>query len=385
MKKIIFFVFMIVIFSFSACKKSNQQILIENKDKQVITNFLNSETQKKTSTLFRNERINALIEKIDFASLKKVDNADGKVYYFLKLKSPTYSIESGKTQLLYLTEDNNQIKSATIITAKIAEISQGEIEKVLSNIKNDFNGKFDISTIYDKFLSRAVFKDGKLEGIGVLQTKNTERNAELPTYCIDWYIVTTYHYADGTSYTTYEYYTTTCGCSDPINESFGCEDASGGGGGSSTYTLVDAEAGANQLMNNAVFQKVTNLYYTVSMVSNYTYAYQFLCGWGNYWHVYGNAQMTTTKNANNSINVLSVTCSSSWSKQIPGALFLTHDIEYTNNASQQPLIINYNNTLTPESRTVQEGNLKSFCKVPGLTWVNISGTVTGTLNVSYRN
>lgn len=97
-----------------------------------------------------------------------------------------------------------------------------------------FDGIYKMLTVTGRWISQFEIKNGRIYSTGSILQKNKNNISESnqkTNGCIDWYLVTTYHYADGSTYQTREYVGTTCdGCSDPNYQSI-CPDNGGGGGG----------------------------------------------------------------------------------------------------------------------------------------------------------
>ncbi|MDP3666866.1 MAG: hypothetical protein Q8R50_09305 [Sediminibacterium sp.] len=71
---------------------------------------------------------------------------------------------------------------------------------------------------------------------GTIQAKQNSDTKKVNSTCIDWYLVTTYHYSNGSTYQTSEYVGTTCGgCDTPDYQSL-CPGGDGGGGNDGEYT-----------------------------------------------------------------------------------------------------------------------------------------------------
>ncbi|HVT85932.1 MAG TPA: hypothetical protein VHD35_12080 [Chitinophagaceae bacterium] len=96
------------------------------------------------------------------------------------------------------------------------------------------NGLFQFLSVDGQWKYQLGYKDGSLISFGLIKPKNDSNDVvgRLTTICIDWYLVTTYYYADGSTEQTSEYVGTTCSedCTDGMYASI-CPDGSSGGGG----------------------------------------------------------------------------------------------------------------------------------------------------------
>jgi hypothetical protein len=104
------------------------------------------------------------------------------------------------------------------------------------------NGQFKFLTVGGKWIYQLDYKDGKLAAEGIVKkgdkaaSGNVGANSVNPVRsdnanCTDWYLVTTFHYNDGSSATTSEFLGTTCiGCDLNPNVPMGlCDDGFGAG------------------------------------------------------------------------------------------------------------------------------------------------------------
>ncbi|HYM95164.1 MAG TPA: hypothetical protein VET23_13565, partial [Chitinophagaceae bacterium] len=149
--------------------------------------------------------------------------------------------------LLLITDKFGKISSGSIV---YFQPSDGEKHESLpeNTFSNLFSGKtvaisgtYKILTVTGRWISQFETKNGKLFSTGKIQQKdksNKDTQASKTTGCIDWYLVTTFHWADGSTTQTSEYIRTTCdGCDDP-NEMSLCPD---GGGGDGSIGTVEGE------------------------------------------------------------------------------------------------------------------------------------------------
>ena len=158
---------------------------------------------------------------------------------------------------LVLTENNDETFTGSIIEL----IPRGQHTKPGLNISllinkqaADFTGISSNLSIYGKFVSEDVYKDGKLYSttrlISKAKTKKGSDTSHVSTLnmslitCLDWYIITTvYNYDGSVNSVSYEYIGSTCTGFPPpcstqriITETkssfrIGCDDGGGGGGG----------------------------------------------------------------------------------------------------------------------------------------------------------
>jgi hypothetical protein len=135
-------------------------------------------------------------------------------------------------------------KSGKIISANIVyylpkklelsdPLSPDAITNIFTNkpVKNE--GMFKFLSITGKWLYQFEYKNGKLYSDGFVKAKNGNGNQTQLNTCIDWYLVTTYYYTDGSSSETSEYLGRTCSNTDCGGSDYMslCRNDTGDGGG----------------------------------------------------------------------------------------------------------------------------------------------------------
>lgn len=110
-------------------------------------------------------------------------------------------------------------------------LSSTQLCSILNGKKSAFNGEINFMSVTGRWLSRMKIANGELISTGNVISLNNARDNRTNNLCIDWYLVTTYYFADGTTETTSEYLGTTC-YEDCGNGSYMilCPDGGGGGG-----------------------------------------------------------------------------------------------------------------------------------------------------------
>lgn len=117
----------------------------------------------------------------------------------------------------YLPKDGKAISAAN----RIADIYRGKLPADSGTVK--------YMSVTGQRLHQFEFKKGRMTSYGTITSKENSSTAT-NSLCIEWYLVTTYSFNDGSSYQTSEYLGTTCyGCDDPNYGSL-CPDYSNGGG-----------------------------------------------------------------------------------------------------------------------------------------------------------
>lgn len=128
-------------------------------------------------------------------------------------------------------------------------LPKNTFSQVFSYKDLDFDGTFKVLSSTGRFIYQIEYKDKKLNSYSIIKPSSNElRSNRTNSDCVDWWLVTTYHYPDGSSYTTREYVGKTCGDCGGDYMSF-CQPDSGGGGGSNAtddqqdnVTYVEADS-----------------------------------------------------------------------------------------------------------------------------------------------
>jgi hypothetical protein len=85
-------------------------------------------------------------------------------------------------------------------------------------------------SITGKRLYELSYEKGNLSRVAAISNKNLDGKTSSTQSCIDWYLITTIHYADGTTSQTEEYVGTTCtGCDGCADLACLCPDNNPGG------------------------------------------------------------------------------------------------------------------------------------------------------------
>lgn len=202
------------------------------------------ENQKKLTTTVigtsvDNIKINLDFEKLYFEKLNETEKL-----VIVPLKNSFFSAANKRKNsfnlLLLIINKEGNIRKGNIVQfiAKNGKPVNALPKNTFYNFYNAYHlvsdGSFTFLNINDKILYQMDYTDGKLSAYSEKQNRqdnNTASNTVLstPSNCTDWYWVTTYYNADGTSYTNAQYLYTTCNNSD---ESVEPEGGGPGGGGS---------------------------------------------------------------------------------------------------------------------------------------------------------
>lgn len=196
----------------------------------------------------KDANIDLLKLNLDFNSAKMAPRDQNNDYLIVPIK------EELKTKK---NLDRNSTLDLLIVMDKAGKIKWGEIVYFLpadgkkhnslspNTIQNIFNSKpadngmFKFLSVTGKWINQIEYKNNRLYSHGIIESKKSDNTQRTTTICIDWYLVTTYHYGDGSTYQTWEYVGTTCdGCDNPDYQSL-CPDGGGGGSGNTQIVTED--------------------------------------------------------------------------------------------------------------------------------------------------
>lgn len=162
---------------------------------------------------------------------------------------PRFELEQdASVKALFFVQGGRIVRSNLV---SLSDGSKGDNDLILSIARAKFDpqkysGKIAYYTIYGNILFYNVVANGELVSSGVLHAKrgSKETNGRTQT-CIDWYLITTYRYANGSSSTSEQYIKTTCDgdCQTSRTAGVQCDGGTGSGGGS--YNIVLPANGSN--------------------------------------------------------------------------------------------------------------------------------------------
>ena len=243
------FILFLACIPFVSCKKE-QQVDTSEKVHSTINVFEWLDRQKSTvkggaTTPHKDANIDLLKQNLQMDAEATIKRDEHNVFHLIpikdEVKAKKHLDNNSALSLLLLTDNNGKIKWGQIVYfvpkdgRKRNEISKNIIDEIFHNKDMEDEGIFTFMSISGNLLYKLEYRDKKLYSSAVPKEKNNSSTVNGANLCIDWYLVTTYHYADGSSYTTEEYLGTTCdGCDNPDYQSFCPQSGSGGGGGGGT-------------------------------------------------------------------------------------------------------------------------------------------------------
>lgn len=250
------FCMVIVTMLFNSCQKDASSTN-ENSNKEIIAK-VNAwlDSQKSPNQPNKAANIELLKNNLDFSSSRFENLSHDEQLLVIPIKEALKKEKNiNKNSILNLViilNNLENIKEANII--QYLPSSSNMVDKITGNtFKNIYgkgvvsdNGMFRFLSVTGRWLYQLSYENGKLYSSASVQENNNANlhkvSARMNETCIDWYLVTTFYWADGSITQTSEYVGTTCdGCDDP-NEMSLCPDGIGGGGNGETtseYTYVE--------------------------------------------------------------------------------------------------------------------------------------------------
>ncbi len=269
MKKTNSILLLVTIFTASlifSCQK--EASVKDNTEKVIVQNVLTwLENQRLKSGPVNSERIQLLSEHLDLSSVSLEKLNDNEKLVIIPLSGSFRTINNKEKEVVNVfamaLSGDGTLKDGRIVqyaadNGRQQRILPTTIAKLYNRQKVDHNGKYRVLTIADRYLYEVEYRNGVIYSLSTMRPKDNS-NSRLTVDgngCIDWYIVTTITYSDGTTWTYEEFVGRTCGgCfpNDPYNETEDCgeEGGSGSGGGGETCSQEENENFINQLAVSA--------------------------------------------------------------------------------------------------------------------------------------
>ncbi|MBU1011675.1 MAG: hypothetical protein KKG99_01600 [Bacteroidetes bacterium] len=299
------------------CKKNgtdylnNDNILLEG-----IILFTQNELQK--AQLNRGEREMSL-GSFDFENLHLID--DNIIILNIKEDGFKNTLNENKKVIYYIKEgiiiggsivnfkSNHSIEYietilSDIISVKLMEFLYNDkkdhtldIRKEFSFRKSNYSGEIIFTKLNNKLQLALELKTGDIlssksrQGIKKFKSNNLKDipGGLLPGECIDWYLVTTYHYADGSSRTT-EWYL--------YSECFGDENESGNGSSATSNFFDDVKDKIN-INGPNVFKEIVCLIRNLRESGQKQFVTDLVEGYSGSLSSYNIAQVETSYNNHN--------------------------------------------------------------------------------------
>lgn len=201
---------------------------------------VNNKTSSQTNQSFSNNKLSNIILLKNSLDLEYSEIVKIKFGYNLVIVPIKENIKikkklslSSTLNLLLAVDNNGKVLYGRILyfipkNDDLGKLSTSSLINMIQDEGQPVNGEFKFMDITGNWVAQKEYRNGKIYSTGIIRTKE-QNNVQSNATCIDWYLVTTYHLPDGSTYTTTEYVGTTCsGCNSPEYMSL-CPPEDGGG------------------------------------------------------------------------------------------------------------------------------------------------------------
>lgn len=198
----------------------------------VISSYLTSLKSSVSDNKENNKKISALMDAIDYSSVKQYDLKNTIELVVIDLKNFTPFNEVDQTKIIFFVLNNSIIRS-NIVTFKNKLPFENPDQVIVSIFdkkenKDNYSGKIEFYNLFQNILLSNEFENGKLTVNGIARI---DARKSLTAKCRAWYWVTSY--SDGSQ--TADYMFTTCDCSE---DTYRTECGEGGGGSESSTNNI---------------------------------------------------------------------------------------------------------------------------------------------------
>ena len=216
---------------FNSCKKELSPSSSSNKETiEKVNTWLDEQKAGKSPSGVSN--IELLKNSLDFASLRFEKSEDGEKLLIVpvekSLKSITGMTTNSIPNLVLIIDKLQNIRKGYIVlyttdNGLANKIPDNTFYHIFNTAEPECNGKFRFLNIMGRVLYQLEYKDKWLQSVGLVKPKKNPGTTNNPGgrtqagYYIDWYLVTTLYYVDGTSELVSETYLYTTYVSDPDN------------------------------------------------------------------------------------------------------------------------------------------------------------------------
>jgi len=224
-----FFLFNVLLI---ACKKTDlvSKNPVDNSDNvaEKVSSYLESQKIKtsnaRTTSGNRNANIDVLEGSLDFNAFRTEPLDNRRNLLIVPIKDELIvkkNLEANSTLcLLLITDKKGKIGSGSIVYflpadgKKRALLPNNTLSNMINGEKVDLDGRYKMLSLTGTWISQFQVKNGKLFSAGNVQQKNDPNKStqKASARCIDWYLVTTYYWDDGSVTREEQYITTTCDC-----------------------------------------------------------------------------------------------------------------------------------------------------------------------------
>lgn len=212
MRKIISLTIWAFTFIFSACFQESFTPTVDSIYKESIVNFLDN-LKLQTHDNSEKQKVENLVDGIDFKNIKTYDLKGTEELLITDISKIDGFESQGVLKAIFFINQGELVRSNIV---EFSNYNPNHNELIVSILNFDFNpekysGKVTFYNPYQVVHFFNVFENGKLVKSGNLnRNRNHNTTGGRANACIDWYLVTTYYYSDGSKRTTDQYLFTTC-------------------------------------------------------------------------------------------------------------------------------------------------------------------------------
>jgi hypothetical protein len=213
--------FIAIIFLFACQKQTTENASKENLKEKIIAWLQN---QKSPSQPNKAASIDLLAINLEFSKLTTEESHDGEQIIIIPLKEEFKRLKNISDNCIPVavmkTTNEGNIRVGNVVLFIPSKGQTAIPKKTFYNIfyttHPNCDGTFKFLDVTGTRLYELSYDNGNLFRIATISKQASE--SRTAGTCIDWYLITTYYYQDGTTSQTTEYVGTTCsGCDDGMN------------------------------------------------------------------------------------------------------------------------------------------------------------------------
>lgn len=223
MKKItLIFVSILEITVFTCCKKEATELADDQISLKVNTWL---EKHKVQSQPNKAANIDLLMKNLEYSSATVEESDNGEEIIIIpineRLKTAKPIDKESILSLVLIVNHAGVIRKGNVVlytpgsNSPARTIPRNTFRAIYNTAEPPVDGKFRFLSVTGRWLYELTYKNNILYSAGEITQKPifSSNNQIAAVVCTDWYLVTTYYYEDGSTYTTREYVGTTCdGC-----------------------------------------------------------------------------------------------------------------------------------------------------------------------------
>lgn len=160
----------------------------------------------------KRQKIDDLVSGLDFKNVVAANLRGNEQLLIVDIKKANNFQENGKSKALFFINQEEIARSYLIVFSN-TNVNHNDLIISFFNYSlnpDSYSGKLTLYNLFQDIQFFNIIEDGRLIANGNINgTKNGNASGRT-SGCIDWYLITTYYYADGSKKTTDQYVFTTC-------------------------------------------------------------------------------------------------------------------------------------------------------------------------------